>query len=235
MPFTKAFREYRPSDLHGKDIVYIPLHRVETWEQLYQSFSRNHRRELTKRRRKLDHKGSWHLKTNTDIDFESALVDIRRLYRIRQHQLGRNSIFDDSQFKQFIHRMLSHYQRQRCLNYSLLVLNDRAISFTLGFITDNRYYHWLIGFDPTCASLSPNKLHHAFLIQKLLHRGISEFNFMRGEADYKYRWSGQTRSLYETRIWNPQTRYSTLLKTLKGISRRRISRVTTGSPEVSLC
>ncbi len=233
MPFTRACQKYLSCDLQGQNIVHISMHRT-TWEQVYQNFSRNHRRELTKRRRKLDHAGTWHLKTNTDIDPDSAMADIRRLHRTRQHQLGRTSIFDDSRFKQFMDRILAHYQQEQCLDYSLLVLNGRAISFTLGFVYDNRYYHWLIGFDPACASLSPNKCHHAFLIKALLGRGISEFNFMRGEADYKYRWSGQTRALYETRIWNPQTRYSTLLKTLKGISRRRLSRVNSGSPEVRL-
>ena len=171
--------------------------------------SKNTRKELAKRKKKLNKQGDWHTVFNVQMK-EEHWNDIKTLHQIRQNQLQRSSILHQHPYDDFIKTIIETFDNKYLL-YSLLYLADRPISFTLGFKYNSVYYHWLIGFDPMFSELSPNKLHHLFLIEHLFKQGCREFNFMRGDTSYKYQWTHTYQPAYEIKLWNRSTLYNQMV------------------------
>ncbi len=171
--------------------------------------SRNTRKELAKRQNKLNKTNNWHIEFNTQMTTKQW-DEIKALHQSRQKQLQRTSILACHPYDQFIKAIIASYNNKYLL-YSLLYIDDKPISFTLGFTFHHVYYHWLVGFEPDFSELSPNKLHHFFLIETLFKGECKEFNFMRGDTSYKYQWTRTYLPAYEIKLWNRSTLYNQIL------------------------
>lgn len=176
---------------------YIDLRGV-SFEQYYRGLSRNHRRELQKRRHKLDALGTWTLDFNRG---RPALFDaFRRLHSSRSASMGWSSVYDLPGFREHFTRMMEHQDPDFEVLCSTLYAGSALISYTLGFVRDRVYHHWNIGFDQAYEDIAPNKLHHQFLIEECFRRGYVEFDFMRGGYEYKFKWTDTARRNYGIRL-----------------------------------
>lgn len=179
--------------------LYIDLFK-NTWDSYYKSLSRNHRGELRKRINKLDKLDSWKCEFNPIISPDQLFEIMKKIHTARSKQLGWREIFESKEFKDFFISLINFENREFKVNYSLLYVNDAPISFTLGFVSKNIYYHWMIGFDPQFEYLSPNKVHHQLLINECFNNKYQEFNFMRGDSKYKFKWTKYFRNNYRVKV-----------------------------------
>lgn len=168
--------------------LYIDL-RGKTFKEFYKSLSRNHRRELQKRKHKLDALGAWLLEFNSDVSPDVLFEQFRRLNTGRADEKGWVPIYEDPTFRTFFCSLLNDCASDMEVVYSTLQCNGALLSYALGFVANNVYYHWNIGFDREFGFVSPNKLHHQFLIEECFKRGYDEFDFMRGDSEYKFKWT----------------------------------------------
>ena len=179
--------------------LYIDL-RGTTFRQYYKALSRNHRRELQKRKHKLDALGSWSLEFNPQTDSAGLFERFRSIHTWRAREQEWISLYEDSGFRQFFCALLDESGSDLKILYSTLECGETLLAYSLGFVADSVYYHWNIGFNGEYDYVSPGKLHHQFLIEECFQRGYDEFNFMRGDAEYKYKWTQSFRQNFRVRL-----------------------------------
>ncbi|MCL5958555.1 MAG: GNAT family N-acetyltransferase [Chloroflexi bacterium] len=179
--------------------LYIDLH-GRTFQEYYKTLSRNHRHELQKRKHKLDALGSWSLEFSPPMPSATLVQQFRELHTSRAQQMGWIPFFEDPDFRRFICHLLDHPQPDLSILYSTLRHGDALISYTLGFVHARTYYHWNIGFSPEYETIAPNKLHHLFLIEECFRRGYDTFDFMRGDSEYKFKWTQSYRANCRIRL-----------------------------------
>jgi CelD/BcsL family acetyltransferase involved in cellulose biosynthesis len=179
--------------------LYIDL-RNRTFEQYYRSLSRNHRRELQKRRHKLDALGNWSVRFEQNVPAEALFDEFRALHTARSEAMGWTSLYDLAGFREFFVELMQSRRKDIEVLCSTLRHEHRLMSYTLGFVHRGVYYHWNIGFDAAYEAIAPNKLHHQFLIEECFRRHYLEFDFMRGEYEYKYKWTDAFRENYGIRF-----------------------------------
>ena len=178
---------------------YIDL-RGQTFQEYYRSLSRNHRRELQKRRHKLDDLGSWSLSFEPPDAVDTLFSEFRRLHTARSRDMGWSSLYDLDGFERFFRTMMAGGANDLQVLCSTLRHENTLMSYTLGFVHDRVYHHWNIGFDVAYEAIAPNKLHHQFLIEECFRRGYLEFDFMRGGYEYKFKWTDTARLNYRARV-----------------------------------
>lgn len=201
-------------------VLYIDLNSYENSDLYFKSLSRNMRRELRKRINKLNAYKTYRYERNSSVPSRSLLDIIRRLNTKRQRQIGRESCFENHAFLGFLEEMIHTFRANGTLEFSLIYIEDKPVSYTLGFKYHNIYYHWSIGFDSDYSHVSPNKVHHKLLIEDLFKDKISEFNFMRGDSEYKFKWTKTYRNSYRMRILNKDSCYGRFLGRLERIAGR---------------
>ena len=76
----------------------------------------------------------------------------------------------------------------------------RIIAALYGFHHATRTYYYLGGFDPEFKQYSPGTILIAHAIAEAIREGATEFDFLRGREDYKYRWRAVDRIIYRKRI-----------------------------------
>lgn len=179
--------------------VYIDL-RGRTFDQYYRTLSRNHRRELQKRRHKLDALGSWSVHFEPDAPTATLFDEFRALHTARSEAMGWTSVYNLSGFRELFASLMQCESRESQVLCSTLRHEGRLISYALGFVARGVYHHWNIGFDHAYEAIAPNKLHHQFLIEECFRRGYVEFDFMRGAYEYKFKWTDTVRENFGVRF-----------------------------------
>ena len=179
--------------------LHIDL-RNRSFEEYYRSLSRNHRRELQKRRHKLDALGDWTIHFGADASPEVLFDEFRGLHTARSDTMGWTSVYDMSGFRELFLSLMEPGQKNIEVLCSTLRHGPKLMSYTLGFVYGSVYYHWNIGFDAAYEAIAPNKLHHQFLIEECFHRQYAEFDFMRGAYEYKFKWTDAVRENYGIRF-----------------------------------
>ncbi len=209
-----ALSHFKVQQMQCTKNLYIPLDEKQGWQTYFRQLSKNTRRELVKRFNKLE-KTQWDIHHNKAQKSVDIVKVIKSIHISRQHHLGRPSQFENEKFISFLTELIDCFGHKEMLDYSILYIQEKPVSFTMGFKYRHVYYHWLIGFDADYEQLSPNKIHHMLLIQRLMKENVTEFNFMRGEADYKYKWTHSFIPLYEIKLWNKTTIYKRLFSHVK--------------------
>ena len=179
--------------------LHIDL-RNRTFDEYYRGLSRNHRRELQKRRHKLDALGSWSIQFGLDASPETLFDEFRGLHIARSDAMGWTSLYDIDGFRELFLALMEPGQSSIEVLCSTLRHERKLMSYTFGFVYKSVYYHWNIGFDAAYEAIAPNKLHHQFLIEECFRRGYTEFDFMRGAYEYKFKWTEAVRENYGIRF-----------------------------------
>lgn len=79
-------------------------------------------------------------------------------------------------------------------------INSRIIASLYGFHHAGRTYYYLGGFDPEFKHYSPGTVLVAHVISEAIREGATEFDFLRGREDYKYRWGAVDRIIFRKRL-----------------------------------
>jgi CelD/BcsL family acetyltransferase involved in cellulose biosynthesis len=170
-----------------------------TFDEYCEALDGKYRRDLRRRRRKLDALGSW------SVDFAPPITDelldaFRRLHTERSQVMGWDSIHDLPGFRTLFRSVAAPATPDIEVLCSTLRLDGTLLAYSIGFVSKRVYYHWNIGSDASFDALAPSRLQHELLIQECFRRGYAEFDFMRGAYDYKLKWAGQLRNNYRIRM-----------------------------------
>lgn len=189
---------------------YIDLER--TWDQIWADTNNKFiRRSVNLARNRLNKAGKWGLLKNPDWTVEDIISKAEIIHSKRQTELSRKSFFSDASYRSFIKKVLDINRSNNRLSSYWLELNDDLIAYLIGFEIQRVFYAWNMAFLPEYDRFFPSKFLFSEIIRDCNQRNLKEFNFMRGEADYKPKWTSTFRKNYRFVIKNSKTIYGNLM------------------------
>jgi len=174
---------------------YLKIDPAKPWTDFYNSVLKNKRRyEVRKGLEKLEQSGSFKIinKEQQDITDED-IAKIFELYKRRWSNTYREKLISD---KYFI------YQKnliKNCSNMFLsqAYLDDKLISFILGFKKNKNFTDYIVAHDPDLAAYSLGAVHLSKLIEAFHNEGITLFDFSLGDEVYKRKWAKEETHNYD--------------------------------------
>jgi CelD/BcsL family acetyltransferase involved in cellulose biosynthesis len=102
--------------------------------------------------------------------------------------------------------------------------NGTAVASGYGFFLGRRLFYYQSGFDPAWSPHGVSAILLAYIMEDAIERlGATEFDFLRGQENYKYFWTDVNRKTEGLFLWgrSPRARVAEAEFTV----RRRLSRV----------
>lgn len=184
--------------LHGFHVKTLPqdicpvaiLH--STKEEYLKSLSSNQRKTLKRLSNKLKRSFRFAFRrVETAADLEFVLPHFFRLHRLRWMMRGLPGMMYSRKIREF-HRSACHALLQDGrLRFYWLELNDEVAATLYGFAWNGVFYFYLSGFHPRHASHGIGTLLFYEVIQRSIEEGLTHFDFMRGQEEYKYRFGAK--------------------------------------------
>lgn len=167
---------------------YIKL--SKSWKSYESTLSKKMRQNTVYCIRRLDREFDFRVRV---IDSEEALEDAIRTY-IELHQKRWRKVempgtFANKKFSQFFKDVLHKFYEKGWLRLSLLYLDGEATAAISNFRYCSRTYYYGMGFDPDFKKYSLGHVLISFSIKYSIESNDKEFDFLRGEEEYKYRWN----------------------------------------------
>ncbi len=96
-----------------------------------------------------------------------------------------------------------------------LRLDGREVAVLLNYFYGGKYFFFIGGFDPDYSRWSVGTVLFGHAIQHAIEERAREFDFLRGEEEYKYRLGAQNRHYRTLKVVKPHWRSSSLLQIMK--------------------
>ncbi|MDZ7267786.1 MAG: GNAT family N-acetyltransferase [candidate division KSB1 bacterium] len=182
----------------------------KTWEQYLPTTSKSFVQQDLRRLYNHLREREWQVVESPLQDIPRELAIIHHLHGCSQQRKGRQSYYADERYRAFIAGMITNLNRLGAIRLFYLLIDQKPAAFVLGFVFQRVFYYWNIGFDSAFEKLSPSKVLLAEVMKRCFQTGMQEFNFMRGDSDYKTRWTGSFRLNFQLR-WLRETGFYGLL------------------------
>jgi len=194
--FLKTLSSLRISPrtiLEGR-VYYIDLREISDEERLLKSLSRNRRRDIKNMINRLNRGGEWKIER---VSLEENWGNLVNFINSRFE----NSPFRDPDYSNTIKEFLKAVEH----DFWALSLNGKGISYGIVLRFNKVAYWYLEGMDGNFAYYSPTKMLQYHMILEYQREGFWEFNFMKGESEYKAWWTDKFRKIYRYEYLNPST------------------------------
>jgi len=192
-------RAYRARIEKVSAAPYIPI--TGSYDDYLGELSANERSNIRRRRRKLiEGRGAVY----TDFRSDDAQRVLHTLFELHQRRAAEKNI--DSSFGRdgvfaFHRDLLNRLDRNRVWLRGLRQ-NNEIIAVFYGFVAGGRISYYQLGYDPRWADFSPGSVLLQETIREAFDGGLTEYNFLQGEEEFKYRWTRQARPLYAVDLFN---------------------------------
>jgi FkbM family methyltransferase len=128
-----------------------------------------------------------------------------RLHRLRFEKSARRSSFLDAELQAFHTRVLLPLTMRGWVRIYLLRVSGRAIAALYGFMVRKKFFYYQSGTDPAWLRAGAGAACIAGVIEHCISCGAVEYDFLRGEEEYKRYWTRTTRQdstfrLFDARI-----------------------------------
>ena len=157
-----------------------------TWDEYKSKLSRLLRKKWVNKYNKLTKMG--HLEIEEIIDKEKKVAILEKLFALhakRWEFAGFPSKLSNEVLQGFLSEILN-VMSEPCV--FLLKLDDKILSYDIGFIKDFCFYDWNGSFDPNYSDCSPGTILTGLIFKSLIERKFKCCNFMRGNYTFKRRW-----------------------------------------------
>lgn len=204
LPFIRAWvreNEYEHSFNLWTICPYALL--PESWESFLGSLSSKARKDI-KYQLKLAREREdvfYSIVTSKD-EVDLRMEELFHLHTKRWSFLGEEGVFQRERFNLFHKRIARLFFDRGWLYLSFLRTNDKLIALYYNFLYSNKIYYYQSGFDPDWRDFSPGTSTIALNIKAAISKKIKEFDFLRGEGSYKYKWTDKNRKNLQVRVWN---------------------------------
>ena len=178
------------------------------------------RKNVNLARNRLARAGGYEVEATTSWEAERVLAEAAPLHAARQGELGRASLLSDPGGLAFLAETIRHHTGRGRFRAYWLRHRGRTIAYMLGFEERGVFHAWNMAFDPEAACFYPSRLLIHEILRDCHARGMREFDFMRGEADYKSKWTTRGRPRTKLVVKNRTTVYGRALHFLESVLTR---------------
>ena len=163
------------------------------WEQYFNSLNKNRRRRL---RRVLKNADSNHNIEYRYFHFDTIGNGLNKLFELhikRWKLLNIRSPFTDPKMREFYRDIATCFNNKGWLNFTYLLVDGEMSSLIFAVVYNRRFYGAISARDPDYSELNLGHLHHLYVIKEAFNKGLTEFDFLRGDEPYKFHWTRHCR------------------------------------------
>lgn len=171
----------------------IPL--PSTWDEYLSSLSKKQRHEIRRKIRRAEGSGQigWYI-VNEERDLAT---EIDAFIELHQKSHVDKDEFMDAQMKGFFHAAAQVLHEAGWLQLAFMEVNGEKAATMLNFDYQDSILVYNSGYDPhKYARLSPGIVLLAYCIQHAIELGRAEFDFLRGDEEYKLRFGAEPTEIY---------------------------------------
>ncbi len=214
----RAWLDGRGVDYARAEGRYYHVDLARPWDQVMADTSRRFvRKNINLARNRLARAGGYEVEASTSWDPRRVLAEAAPIHAARQLEMGRASLLADPRGRAFLDEVIRHHTPRGRFRAYWLRHRGRAIAYMLGFEDRGTYHAWNMAFDPEAAHFYPSRLLIHEILRDCHARGVKEFDFMRGEADYKSKWTTRVRSRTKLVVKNRVTTYGRAVHFLESV------------------
>jgi CelD/BcsL family acetyltransferase involved in cellulose biosynthesis len=152
------------------------------------------RHEIRRKKRRAEKEGTLALERMSDPPrVMAAMPSFLDLFRSGG---GTKRSFLTPEREAFFLALAGEFSRRGWLDLYALVVNGTPVTYLLCFSYNRTLYLYNAAYDSRYAHVSPGIVAIALCIEDAIRRGISRFEFLRGNETYKHRFGGRDQHLY---------------------------------------
>ena len=133
----------------------------------------------------------------TEGEVKIALDDLFRLHGARWRARGQTGVLATPKRQKFHRAVCASFLKRDWLRLWTLRCDGKPVCVLLNYFYGGRYYFFIGGFDPEYSRWSVGICLFSRVFQRAIDEGATEFDFLKGEEEYKYRY-GATNRDYKT-------------------------------------
>lgn len=180
-----------------------PCIRIENgWEGYYKKISKGLKQDIRTANNKLKLVGELTYEVYDERASKMLLDAFFQMHKKRQSSKVGKSIYECESNRKFFNELASVFNDLGWMDFSILKAGGRVISSVFAFKYKKVFFYWIPVFDPEFLKYSPAKVHIQMLIKKCFDMDFKEFDLMRGDEDYKFKWADSSLSNYEIKIYS---------------------------------
>jgi CelD/BcsL family acetyltransferase involved in cellulose biosynthesis len=174
-----------------------------TWEEFLSCLGQSHRENVRRRIRHLEKRGAVFEVTKTEAERRRNLQILLELHTRCWEGRGGSDGLHTKALVSF-HEEFSRIALDRgWLRLFVLRVDDRPVAAVYGFLRNGKFYFYQSGFDPAFRDASVGLVGLALTIRHAIADNASEFDFLHGNEEYKFRWARDSRDLKCIEIYPP--------------------------------
>ncbi len=161
------------------------------WETYLAGIDKKQRHEIRRKMRRIEESQvpvRWYI-----VDDLASLDQEAQAFLALMAQDGDKSRFLTPPMKEHMFNVIHCASDQDCLQLAFLEVNGEKAAGYLSFIYLNRVWVYNSGIDLQYQEYSPGWVLLSYLLKFANEKHIEEFDFMRGDEDYKYKFGGVDR------------------------------------------
>ncbi|HET6437315.1 MAG TPA: GNAT family N-acetyltransferase [Anaeromyxobacter sp.] len=159
------------------------------------------RRETFRRRvRWLERQPGFRIEVATAEEAGEAMRDLLRLHRLRWEAEGGSYGIPPGPAEAFHLALAPAFAARGWLRLYRLFLGGEAIAAVYGLELGRRFYYYQSGYHPAWAARSPGVVLLGRTIEDAFARGLTDYDFLRGEEAYKRDWTADRRETCAVRL-----------------------------------
>ena len=184
--------------LHARSAVQeicpvIPL--PSGWEDYLALLDKKQRHEIRRKMRRIESEAETHWRIADDP--ATLDTDVDEFICLHRKSNPEKDAFMDDKMVGFFREMCRAAFDSGWLNLAFIHVNGVQAASMLNFDYDNQILVYNSGYDPDqYAVLSPGIVLLAYCIRHAIETGRSQFDFLRGDEDYKFRFGAQRTTLH---------------------------------------
>lgn len=192
---------WRISDAEACPVLTLP----DTWEAYVASLGKNMREQIKRYPKRLEKqfRVEYELAQGPE-EVQAALSDLFRLHGKRWRARGQTGVLATPRRQKFHRAVCAAFARNNWLRLWTLRCDGQPACVLLSYFYGGKYSFFIGGFEPEMMRMSVGTCLFARVLRHAIEEGATEFDFLRGEEEYKYRYGAINRD-YKTISWFSDT------------------------------
>jgi len=178
-------------------IVGLPA----SWDEYLRKLSSNFRSQVRRSYKQVGGEGKPVFVSVDSSDAEAFADDLIRLNRSRMQTKGEQSSLENKAFQTFLREVIPYMAAHELAWMDVIVQDENILGSALNFVHGDTVYFYMGGFDDKARKIRPGTALFALVIQRGISRGYAAYDFLRGDEEYKYRWSATDAMTHNVAIY----------------------------------